>query len=437
MKIVSWLIHAAYNLLWLLALPVACIALNLPKKGKKPYGRRFSELLGFAKVPEGTGPLVWFHSVSVGETRGIAKTVREYHKAHPEHRILVTTTTATGAEVAKSIGDFVGHSYAPLDFPLSAWLFVKRTKPSAYAIMETELWPNTLSAVKKTGCPIILMNARLSERSRGRYAKLGNAFRYLIADKLTSVLCQTDGDAKRLGSLPGMSEKTKTSGSLKHDIDVDETQLEAGKKLREAIGQRPVWLAASTHEGEEKAFSELHAKIIKSIPDALLMIAPRHPQRFKEAKDAIESVFPGKTAVRSENAIPAPTDAAYLCDTMGEMMALFEAADVAAMGGSIADIGGHNPIEPAACGTAIIMGPSRRNFLADSARFKDGGGLIEADTAEEIEIAARKLLSDPNLARQMGKKAYETLCMLGKGGAVATTVKNLEDATANFINSRR
>ncbi|MGH1410987.1 MAG: 3-deoxy-D-manno-octulosonic acid transferase, partial [Aeromonas sp.] len=268
-----------YNLLIHLGLPLALLALYQPKKGKPGFGKRWAEHLGRLPATGQEAPL-WIHAVSVGETLAITPLIRALKAERPDLPILLTTTTRTGADQAAKLGDLVIHRYAPLDYPWAIAAFLDTFKPRALWVMETELWPNWLTACEARRLPVTIINARLSERSCQRYARFHGAFDAL-SRPLTHLLCQHQDDADRFARLGIDRSRLAVTGSIKFDIQFGDEVQAKGRALRQQLGaDRPVWIAASTHQGEDEQVLAAFDLLLKRHPDALLILVPRHPERF-------------------------------------------------------------------------------------------------------------------------------------------------------------
>ncbi|MBQ8708257.1 MAG: 3-deoxy-D-manno-octulosonic acid transferase [Succinivibrionaceae bacterium] len=419
------ILRAVYTLAGYLLLPFLLLYLALPKKGagggKGGERRRLRDFMGLADfVSRPDVPAIWFHTVSVGETLAAGRLIREFHQEHPDFRIVVTTSTATGAACARGIGDFVEHCYAPLDYPHAIALFLGRVKPRMLVIMETELWPNWLAACRRRGVKTVLMNARMSARSAGRYARLGGFFASLIGSRLDRVLAQTPEDADRFLRLG--AKEAQVSGSLKFDIVPDGRQVEAGRAFRTRLGKRPVWIAASTHQGEDEIFLKAHLEVRKRCPKALLLLAPRHPERFDGVLQLARKTDPAcrrLSELDAASAGPGEETSVVLCDAMGQMFRLFEASDLAVMGGSFADVGGHNPLEPAALGRPVIMGPWYYNFKAVTLKMKEAGALTLLDPGQDLAEAVASYLADGSRAAECGRRGREIVAA-GRGSTRRT-----------------
>ncbi|EJG0564014.1 lipid IV(A) 3-deoxy-D-manno-octulosonic acid transferase, partial [Vibrio parahaemolyticus] len=357
------LIRIIYTALLALASPFLLLGLYKSKPNKPKFGGRWKEHFGITPQLKTHQRPIWIHAVSVGESIAATPLIKELKQQYPEQPIVVTTTTSTGAEQIAKLGDLVEHRYMPIDFGFAVKSFLKAIQPEKMLIIETELWPNTLNVVKQANVPITVVNARLSEKSCKNYAKVQWLFNQLHPC-LTQVLCQTDSDAERFERLGVNKEKLSVTGSIKFDIQISDHVKQQSKALRAQLGKdRPVWIAASTHKGEDEQILEAHKQILESHPNALLILVPRHPERFDDVfalckKQGFETVR------RTENQPEENTTQIYLGDTMGEMLVLIGAADICFMGGSLVGdkVGGHNVLEPAALGVPVITGPSYYNF---------------------------------------------------------------------------
>ncbi len=310
-----------------LAVIPAFLMLQLPKRNKPSYGKRRCELLGRGSFIPAEEKTVWIHTVSVGETLGAASFIKLLAARCPDLHIVVTTTTTTGAAAAaKSFKGIAEHRFAPLDAGFAVESFIRRVHPSALLIMETELWPTVLASAKRHGIPVIVINARLSERSRGRFTRFRGAFDTLIAPNITLMAAQTEDDESRLRSL-GI-QNTCVTGSIKYDITPDKELVSKGEEVRKAAAGRPILTAASTHGDESLMVLRAFHEIKKKVPDALLILVPRHPEEFEKAYG--ESVSEGfRTKRRSADTMPSPDTEVFIGDSMGEMTVWFAVRCVA------------------------------------------------------------------------------------------------------------
>lgn len=327
------LIRIIYTLLLALASPILLFGLYKSKPNKPKFGKRWKEHFGFTPKLKATERPIWIHAVSVGESIAAIPLIKALKEKRPEQPILVTTTTSTGAEQIAKLGDLVEHRYMPIDFAFAVKGFLKASQPKQMLIIETELWPNTLNEVHKADIPISVVNARLSEKSCKNYAKVQPLFNLLVPC-LDKVLCQTESDAERFECLGVSKEKLEVTGSIKFDIQISQDVREQGKALRTELGHdRPVWIAASTHKGEDEQVLEAHRQVLESHPDALLVLVPRHPERFDNVFELCQKQGFNTVRRTSQTEVTESTQV-YLGDTMGEMLTLIGAADVCFMGES-------------------------------------------------------------------------------------------------------
>ncbi|EKO3369845.1 lipid IV(A) 3-deoxy-D-manno-octulosonic acid transferase [Vibrio fluvialis] len=412
-----------YTLLLIVASPLLLYSLYKKKVGKPVFGARWKEHWGMTPKVSSQNP-IWIHAVSVGESIAAIPVIKAMKQAQPDQAIVVTTTTTTGAEQIAKLGDLVEHRYMPLDFAWCVRRFLQAVKPSRLLIVETELWPNTLHTVHKHHIPITVINARLSERSCLRYQKFSALFN-LIRPYVDRILCQYESDAGRFVRLGFQPEQVQVTGSIKFDIEIAPTVLEQGKQLRAELGvARPVWIAASTHDGEDAILLDAHQALLKQFPNALLILVPRHPERFNAVFDlCIQHGF--TTHRRTSSASIAPGTQIYLGDTMGELLALISAADICFMGGSLIGekVGGHNLLEPAALGKPLLNGPSYYNFSEIMQLLQSARAVEICMNAQEITMYLLTLFSSPDKLSQIGKRAL--LVLKDNKGAVKKTLSDI------------
>ena len=379
----------AYNLLLLLLLPYAGLHLLWRSCRQPAYRRQVSERFGHYAEAAGV-PLIWLHAVSVGETRAAQPLVEALLARYPTHRILLTHTTPTGRETsAQLFGDRVLRAYLPYDFPFAVRRFLKHFRPAIGVLVETEIWPNLVAACRREGVPLLLVNARLSEKSARRYARFAGLTRETLAG-LAGLAAQTEEDAGRLRALGATA--VAVTGNLKFDTTPPEAQLALGRRLRQRIGTRPVLLAASTREGEEALLFRALARLAPQ--PALLLLVPRHPQRFDEVAALARRAGLALQRRSEEAAVHAGTTV-LLGDSMGEMFAYYAACDLAFVGGSLLDHGGQNLIEACAVGVPVLIGHSTFNFAAASEAAVACGAARRIDSAETLLAEAAALLADP------------------------------------------
>jgi 3-deoxy-D-manno-octulosonic-acid transferase len=387
------------------------------------YRGRISQRLGFGTRLARRG-CVWVHAVSVGEVQAAAGLVQELRRRHHDLPIVVSTVTPTGAERARALfKDTVQHRYLPYDLPGSVGRFLDRIAPRAAIILETEIWPTLYRELRRRGIPVVLGSARLSARSVRRYRRLGLLARDTLSPNVL-IGAQTPADADRFVAIGAPPAQVQVSGNIKYDLEIGPAQVAAGRALRAAWGSaRPVWIAGSTHEGEEAAALAAHATLRATHPDALLLLVPRHPQRFESVRQLLE-----KRGVRyqqrSSGALPLRDDEVYLVDTLGELQMLYAAADVAFVGGSLVPIGGHSLLEPAVLGMPILSGPNTQNGQEIAELLAQAGALQTVGGQEELASALRRWFDDPASAQAAGASGRRAVA--ANRGAVDRLVAMVE-----------
>lgn len=390
----------AYALAWLAATPFILLRLLLRARAQPGYRERLGERFGFY-APRPPERRLWVHAVSVGETRAAAPIVEALIQAFPDRRVLLTHMTPTGRATGSELfGARVEQAWLPYDYRAATRRFVAAMKPECGILLETEIWPRLLEECNASGVPVVLANARLSEKSARRYARFP-AFTRDALRRLRGIAAQTEADAKRFRELG--AERVTVTGNVKFDMPVDPAMIARGAALRERFGRaRSVWVAGSTRDGEEALL--LDAFGAHGDERALLVIVPRHPDRF----DAVAAMARERglaIARRSEDGDVAPGVRVVLGDSMGEMLAYYAAADVVLMGGSFLAYGSHNLIEPCAVGKPVIVGPSSYNFEeAVDGAIGAGGAVRVADAQGAVAVAAR-LANDPARREAMGMAA--------------------------------
>ncbi|MHB0774978.1 lipid IV(A) 3-deoxy-D-manno-octulosonic acid transferase [Halomonas sp. WWR20] len=394
------------------------------------------ERLGIVDCPHNAN-ILWLHAASVGEVLAAKPLIDSLCTRYPDHCLVITTMTATGAERVQTLfpGDHfpVVHHFLPLDFPGAARRFLQCLQPRLAIIVETELWPNLMAACSRQGVPVIVANARLSPRGFAGYRRV----RALMAETLSRVdwlAAKSGEDAQRFIALGLPAERAQVVGSIKYDLSLDRDTLQRSEHLRARMKMRPVWVAGSTHPGEDERILEAHALLRETYPDALLILVPRHPQRFEavyalcqagcEARDE-------RVARRSLGQWPTPATSVLLGDTMGELMAFYGAADVAFVGGSLVDIGGHNLLEPAACGVPVITGPHLSNFQDIADTLRNAGALVEVSDARTLGAALVSLLGAADERERLGR-AGEAVVAANRG-ALARTLAGIDARLASAV----
>ena len=381
------------------------VLLRLWWRGRREpgYRRRVGERFGQYRF-ESERATVWVHAVSVGEARASAPLVRALQQELPGHDILLTCSTATGRDTLKQMyGESVSIAWLPYDYPGSVRRFVEHFRPRLGLLMETEVWPNLLAACKAVEVPVVLANARMSEHSAAGYEKWSALARPAFAS-FAAVCAQSEADAARLAALGAKS--VSVCGNLKFDLSPDTEQAEEGRSWKAALG-RPVLLAASTREGEERLLVDA---LGSSRGNALSVFVPRHPQRF----DAVATLLGATVGRRSRGEVPRHQDPCFLGDTMGEMAFYYSAADVAIIGGSFLPLGGQNLIEACAVGTPVIFGPSMHNFAEASSLALTAGAAVQVQDAGEAVRVAHELIEDRARRDAMGA-AGQRMCVAHRG----------------------
>ena len=405
-----------YNLITVLMLPWAALHLWLRSRRQPEYLQHIGER--FARYPavDDSRPLIWIHAVSVGESRAAEPLIVALKQRYPQHRILLTHMTPTGRATTSAVLDGCERRYLPYDTPWAVRRFLRHYRPQLGLIMETELWPNLIRACKEIGVPLLLINARLSERSARGYARLGALSRAALQE-LHGIVAQTEGDAQRLLQLG--ARNVSACGNLKFDQKAPPALSVFGQQWRASLGTCPVVLCASTREGEEALILQAWHK---ARPNALLVIVPRHPQRFDEvvALAAQEGLACGRRSMDMPNAdVPV-----WVGDSMGEMAAYYAFADVAMIGGSLLDYGSQNLIEACAAGTPVLLGPSTFNFADAAANALACGAAISVMDAEDFVAKATSLLKDD--ARRIAMSTAGREFAQAHRGATGRTVTLIE-----------
>ncbi len=398
-----------YSLLLYLLTPLIWLRLLWRGRKQPEYLQHLGERYGFYR-PVPSTKLIWVHAVSVGETRAAQPLIEALQARWPAHRILLTGMTPTGREAGRQVyGAGVIQAYLPYDYPGAVARFFKHFSPAFGVLMETEIWPNLLAQAKRCDIPVLLMNARLSARSARGYGRLGGLVRPAFAS-LAGVAAQTAGDAARIADLGALC--VEISGNLKFDVAPSPEKIALGQDWRAAIGARPVWLAASTREGEEVLVLEAWHRV--KVANALLVLVPRHPQRFDEVAGLLAEQ--GLAVVRRSQGLPVAATEVWLGDSMGEMAAYFALADLAFIGGSLLPLGGQNLIEAAACGCPVLVGPHTFNFLQATEDSIAAGAACRVADPLELGQAVDGLLRD-GVRRAEMQRASRAFAQAHQGAA--------------------
>lgn len=394
----------SYTLLYYLLLPVVFLRLWLRGRRAPLYRQRWAERLGFFQAPPHRNGL-WVHSVSVGETIAAAPLVKQIQQAYPNLPITITTMTPTGSGRVKALfGDSVFHVYVPYDTPGAVKRFLRNVQPRLALVMETELWPNLVHHSALQQIPVLIANARLSARSARGYGRFAKLTRDMLR-KVSAIAAQGDDDGQRFVELGLAKEKLHITGSVKFDIRLEDGLLDKGERLRAEWGaQRPVLIAASTHQGEDEQVLEAFRNVLTAHPDALLVLVPRHPERFSDVAELCNTQG-FESVLRSTGQSLTASTQILVGDTMGEMMLLFSASDIAFVGGSLVPTGGHNFLEPAALGMPVLSGPHVFNFTDISQMLVGAGGMIQVENAQQLAAKVSEWLESPAQLCEVGKAA--------------------------------
>jgi 3-deoxy-D-manno-octulosonic-acid transferase len=413
-----------YTILFYLALPF--ILLRLFWRGRRIPGnhQRWLERFGFCRFK--LERCLWVHAVSVGETIAAIPLIKALQHQYPHLPIVVTNMTVTGAaRVKAAFGDNVLQTFIPYDLPGAVARFLQCIKPQVAVIMETELWPNLFAACQNRNIPIVVLNARLSEKSANGYQKMAPLTRAMLA-AVHSLGSQGYADAERFIALGLAKEKVTVTGNLKFDLDIPADLATKAIALRQQLGAtRLIWIAASTHPSEEEIMLAAQRLIQVNYPSALLILVPRHPDRFDAVAGLCEQQG-FKLARRSRGDRCAEQTEIYLGDTMGELLLLYSVADVALVAGSFVQVGGHNMLEPAALAKPILTGPILFNFAEITDMLFKANGMFKVRNAEELAQQVQKLFADPMYRATMGANAYQVVA--ANRGALARQIKLVVNA---------
>jgi 3-deoxy-D-manno-octulosonic-acid transferase len=412
-----------YSLLLYLALPFALFRLLWRSRFAPAYRKRLGERLGlYGDRPMRSG--LWIHAVSVGETQAAVPLIKHFLERHPSDGVIVTTTTPTGSERLRELFENeVHHVYMPFDLIPIVNRFLARARPRMAVVMETEIWPNMLRACERRGVPVVLANARLSARSAQRYARLGGFARETF-QRLSLVGAQSEADAERFRALGVAPARLHVTGSIKFDLRLPASLQERAEAMRRAWGcDRPVWVAASTHEGEEEQVLEAHRHVLKELPRTLLVLVPRHPERFDRVA-ALASRQGFASVRRSAGGRCRAEDSLFLGDTMGELPVFIAAADAAFVGGSLVPAGGHNLLEAAAAGVPAVIGPHVFNFSQITELLISEGAAVQVADSGELAAQMTQWLGDAAIRARFGENGRRVV--EGNRGALNRVIDLLE-----------
>lgn len=406
------MLRQLYTLLYYLLQPAILLMMGYLSLRQPSYRKRMAERYGFyANLPRPAAGGIVVHAASVGEVIAATPLINALQTAYPNMALTVTTITPTGsARVKAAFGDNVHHVYLPFDLPGAVKRFLRFSQPSLFIVIETELWPNLISQISSQNIPLVIANARLSARSASRYGKIKSHLQPLW-QQIDLILAQDAVSGQRYIDLGFPADKLVCVGNLKFDISVSNILRDQVQQTAEQLGidHRPVWIAGSTHEGEEQLILNAHRLLRKSVSNLLLILVPRHPERFGNVENLLKSQgFHYRK--RSEKHKLLQTDSVLLGDTMGEMMLLYGLANIAFVGGSLVKHGGHNPLEPIAFQLPVISGKHTFNFPEIFTKLCDVQGVLEVESnAENLTAAVAELLNNAPKAHQTGQAAFAVL----------------------------
>jgi len=399
---------------------------------ERGYWLGLGERFGFgADIAAGSAPArsIWVHAVSLGEMSAAAPLISALLERHPDTRMVLTTATPAGRARAAAL--FAGAAdirYLPYDTPGAVRRFLARIRPSVAVIMETELWPNLLAHCARRGVPVVLASARLTARSVSRYRRLGRLFSGVFTANV-SVAAQSADDAARFLEIGADAARVRVVGNVKFDVRVDAQLIEQGRRLRRSFGaERCAWVAGSTHAGEDEAVLSAHAQLLQKKPRALLLLAPRHRDRFESVAAMLERSGLRFERRSSSGASLSAQTQVLLVDTLGELTMMYAAADVAFVGGSLVPVGGHNLLEPAALGVPVLTGPFQDNNREIAKLLAARGAAAVVADAAQLADALERLFADAAQRRRMGEAGI--LIVAANRGSVAALVELIEPALA-------
>ena len=398
-----------YSLVIYCAVPFAFAAVLWRGLRDRNHWQALGERFGWGRRVN-SAPSIWLHAVSLGERSAAAPLLRALRLRYPQYPLVLTTATLTGrARAAALFGDAAQVRFLPYDTPGAVGRFLDRIRPRLAIIVETELWPNLFAECERRGVPLVLASARLSVKSVARYRRLGNLFRGLFS-AVSLVAAQTVEDAERFIAIGAQRARTRVVGNIKFDLSLGAEAIDKGRALRASFGgARPTWIAGSTHAGEEEQVLAAHETLREGLPDALLLLVPRHPDRFEAVADLLSRRqlrftrrSGGGGGGGSGGGAPVGAAQVVLVDTMGELESLYASADAAFVGGSLVPIGGHNLLEPAALGLPVLTGPHHFNGKDIARLMLDQGAALQVGNSQELAAALARLLADPQERRRIG-----------------------------------
>jgi len=394
--------RAIYSFLIILSTPLVLLYFALRGVRDHAYLGRWSERFGFFPEPVKNGGIL-VHAASVGEFNAASPLIKSLLKTYPEVPIIVTTLTPTGSErVKRELGNKVLHVYIPIDLNSAVRRFLKRLQPSVIIVMETEIWPNLYLQAQSSNIPLVMANARLSERSVQHFKHMSGLIEKIMQN-VTWIGAQSDEDADRLIQCGANQQRVKMTGNLKFDLNIPASLEEKGAALRARWNHsRPVLVAGSTHEADESVVIPAFVDMLESLPDALLILVPRYPERFTRAAHTAKSAGL-RTELRSQSEACSIDAQCFVIDTIGELMTYYACGDVTFVGGSMGDQGGHNPLEPAALGKPVLLGPNMENAKEIAAQLVQCNAARRVTDQKEFQQVAEQILTDGVLRDSMGQ----------------------------------
>lgn len=409
-----------YSAAYLLLLPLLLARVAWRGRRNPAYRDRWRQRLGFYDVALKSGEVLWVHAVSVGEVGAAAPLVRALRERFPFAPVLITTTTPTGYDtVTRQFGETVQHVYCPYDLPWIVRRFLRRFRPRMLLLMETELWPNVIHECRRAEVPVVLVNGRMSEQSAKRYGVL-RGFAAGMLRELTWLAVQTAADAERLRQLGAPADRISITGSLKFDVHLPASVFEEGAAVRRELGiNRPILMAGSTRPGEEDILLDVLQRLRASYPALLLVIAPRHPERFDAVAELCRKAHLRVARRQTGAGCEAEVDV-FVVDTMGELLKFYAASDVAFVGGSLAPYGGQNVLEPAALGVPVVTGPHLHNFEDIATTLQQAGALKIGADASALSVIIAGWLADSDRRDAAGRAGSDIVA--SNKGATATVV---------------
>ncbi len=422
-----------YDLITYLLLVPYTLFLAVRAVMNREYRNKFAQRFGFG-FPDLEDSL-WLHAVSVGEVVAAAPLIKALQRTWPARPLLVTTVTPTGAaRVEKLFGDTVNHAYIPFETPDAVRRFFNAVRPSIALIMETEIWPNLYRECGKRQIPLVLVSARISPRSVNNYRKLVPLFRETLSHGIV-IAAQSQADAERFMLLGANPLRTVVIGNIKFDLEMPADLPTRGGRFRNDVlgAGRPVWTAASTHDGEEDCVLDAHARLRATHPTLILILVPRHPQRFGAVRELLQSrKIPFVT--RSSDEVCRAETSVFLGDTMGDVPLFYAASDIAFVGGSLVPVGGHNLLEPAALGIPVITGPHVFNAQDIADRFVQNDACVMVTDADSLAAAVNEFIDHPDEARRVGRNGRELLA--SNGGALSRLLAVIDPLVERGGNAR-